>query len=201
MDNSIAKELPWSSKPYTHFSDQEPLRDFLEALAASQKTPIVISEKIEVVVSGYYKKMIPRDIFGEVAKANGLVWYYDGNTLYINREDEMQTGSVSLKYATPTGFTHALERLGVLDHHYHWVASDVDRMIYFKGPEQFVTAVLEMSKALDKKQDKPSVYRWVDDNGITNFSTSLPSEYNSSFEVNIGKKNKGVVALGKSEYQ
>jgi type III secretion protein C len=209
VSSIFAKDLPWTEKTYTHFSDQEPLTDFFAALAASQKTPIVVSEKIDTVVSGYYKKMAPRAIFLEVVKSNGLVWYFDGNTLFINREDEMQTGTVSLTNTSASAFTHSLERLGVLDHHYHWVASDIDQMVYFKGPEQFVTAVLAMSKSLDKKQKKSSIYKWVDKNGVTNFSSSLPEEGKTSVDLQREVKNglrtpmlsDRIVVLDKPEYQ
>lgn len=205
----LAKDLPWTEKAYTHFSDQEPVKDFFAALAASQKTPIVVSEKVDTVVSGFYKKMTPKAMFLEVIKSNGLVWYFDGNTLFINREDEMQSGTVSLTNTSASAFTDSLERLGVLDHHYHWVASDIDQMVYFKGPEQFVTAVLAMSKSLDKKQKKTSIYKWVDKKGVTNFSSSLPEEGKMSVDLQAEVKqvlkapmvSDRIVVLDKPEYQ
>ncbi len=215
VSSAFAKDLPrgWGEQTYTHFSDQEPLTDFFAALAASQKTPIVVSEKIDTVVSGYYKKMTPKAIFREVVKSNGLVWYFDGNTLFINREDEMQAGTVSLTNTSASAFTDSLERLGVLDHHYHWVASDIDQMVYFKGPEQFVTAVLAMSKSLDKKQKRSSIYKWVDKKGVTNFSSSRrPEEGKTSVDLQKDVKNENkrlnrqmvsdrIVVLDKPKYQ
>ena len=192
LQQATAKELHWDDSVYTHYSDQEPLVSLLEALASSQNTPIIMSEKIETTVSGYYKKMSPKEIFLKVIKTNGLVWYYDGETLYVEREDEMQTGSVSLSNVSASQFTSSLERLGILDHHYQWIASDVDRMVYFKGPEPFVTAVLEMSKVLDKPSSRPQVYRWVDENGVTNFSTDMPEIY---------KKNRREKALKDQQEQ
>lgn len=195
-----AKDIPWDDSIYTHYSDQEPLRSFLEALATSQKTPIIISDKIDTVISGYYKQQPPKDIFLEVVRSNGLVWYYDGDTLFIAREDEMQTGSVSLSKISASEFTNSLERLGILDHHYQWVTSDVDSMVYFKGPEQFVTAVLEMSKVIDKN-GRPNIYQWVDKKGVTNFSSEMPAHYKNKTEYKIINKNKGVVVLDEPRVQ
>ena len=192
-----AKELQWSGGKYTHYSDQEPLKSFLEALAASQKTPIIMSDKIDTVISGYYKKKSPKNIFLDVLKSNGLVWYYDGDTLFVEREEEMQTGSVSLVNVTASEFTSSLERLGILDHHYQWISSDADRMVYFKGPEPFVTAVLEMSKVLDKKVSHTSIYRWVDENGTTNFTSDAPDKYKKRTELKIVKEVEKKVASGK----
>lgn len=199
--NASAKKLDWSKEPYTHYSDQEPLREFLNELAATQKTPIVISEKVDSVVSGYYREMAAEDIFLSVAKAHGLLWYFDGDTLFVNSEDELQTGSVSLTNASASEFTSALERLGILEHHYHWVSSDVDQMVYFKGPEQFVTAVLEMSKVLDKKQTTPNIYKWVDSKGVTHFSSNPPKKFSNSKNIKIIEKDKGLVLLGEPNIQ
>ncbi|HIQ07614.1 MAG TPA: DUF4124 domain-containing protein [Thiotrichaceae bacterium] len=199
VGHAIARDLPWDDNLYTHYSDQEPLRSFLESLAAEEGTPVVISKSIDAKISGYYRQQTPRAIFLDVMKSNNLVWYYDGDSLYISREDEMQTGTVSLTNATATEFTKSLERLGVLDHHYHWVKSDIDSMVYFKGPKQFVTAVIEMSKVLDKKLSRPSVFRWVDKRGVTHFSSKLPKEYENNKAVEVIKRDKGLRVLGESE--
>ena len=196
-----AKELHWDDGVYTHYSDQEPLVSLLEALASSQNTPIIMSDKIETVVSGYYKRMSPKEIFLKVLKTNGLVWYYDGEALYVEREDEMQTGSVSLTNISATQFTRSLERLGILDHHYQWTTSDIDRMVYFKGPEPFVTAVLEMSKVLDKKSSRPNIYKWVDENGITNFSSDVPDKYKNNRQVQALEGQQEQVMLEKPSIQ
>ncbi len=192
-----AKDLQWSAGTYTHYSDQEPLKSFLSALAASQKTPIIMSDKIDTVISGYYKKKTAKSIFLDVLKSNGLVWYYDGDTLFVEREEEMQTGSVSLTNVSASKFSNSLERLGILDHHYQWIASDVDRMVYFKGPEPFVTAVLEMSKVLDKKVSTTNVYRWVDDKGTTNFSSDAPDGFKKTIKMKVMKDDKHDVVMEK----
>lgn len=200
LQQANAKELHWDDGVYTHYSDQEPLVSMLEALAASQNTPIIMSDKIDTVVSGYYKKMSPKEIFLKILKTNGLVWYYDGESLYVEREDEMQTGSVSLTNISAAQFTRSLERLGILDHHYQWTTSDVDKMVYFKGPEPLVTAVLEMSKVLDKKPSRasrPSIYKWVDENGITNFSSDAPDKYKNNSQVRTLEGQQEQVMLEK----
>lgn len=192
-----AKDLQWNDTSYTHYSDQEPLSSLLRAVAASQKTPIILSDKIDAVVSGYYKRQTPKSIFLDILKSNGLVWYYDGDTLFVEREEEMQTGSVSLTNVSATQFTHSLERLGILDHHYQWISSDIDKMVYFKGPEPFVTAVLEMSKVLDKNVSGKRVYKWVDDNGITNFGSDMPDKHRQITEIKITKSDEQEVVISK----
>ena len=173
---SSAAPLMWESKNYSHFSDQEPLSDMLQTLAAVEHTPVVVSPKIKEVVSLHYKKRAPIDIFKELAKTYGLIWFFDGETLYIYKETEAQRGSVSLKKMSPDEFTAALKRLKMLDEQYHWEVSAVDNVIYFTGPERFVSSVLEMAKMMDDKDNKgrTQVYKWVDGKGRVNYSNERP---------------------------
>ncbi|MCK5725542.1 MAG: DUF4124 domain-containing protein [Thiotrichaceae bacterium] len=198
-NTAVARDLPWKDNIYTHYSNQEPLRSFLESLAATENTPIIVSDQIDTTISGYYLNKTSKEIFLDVVKANNLAWYYDGDHLYVSRESQMQTGTVKLTHATATEFTKSLKRLGILDHHYHWVKSDIDRMVYFKGPEQFVSAVLEMSKVLDSKAAKPSIFRWVDKRGVTHFSSELPTEYENNNNVEVIKRDKGLMVLGERD--
>ncbi len=197
ISTAQAKELQWNAGTYTHYSDQEPLKSFLEALSASQNTPIIMSDKIDTVISGYYKEKTAKSIFLDVLKSNGLVWYYDGDTLFVEREEEMQTGSVSLSNITASKFTNSLERLGILDHRYQWISSDVDSMVYFKGPEPFVTAVLEMSKVLDKKVSTTRIFKWVDARGVTHFSSDAPDKFEESIELKVFKGDNQDVVMEK----
>jgi len=196
--NLLAAQLPWSNKIYTHFSDKEPLSSLLETLAASQNTQIQVSEKIKDVVSVYFKKKTAKVIFDELVKAHGLIWYYDGGVLYISKKEEIQTGSIHLKFQTTKEFAQSLRQLGVLDDHFYWVESEQDNTVYFKGPERFVSSVLKMSKVLDKKPARARIYKWIDKNGVPTFSSQMPSKFNKSRQLGIIDVDKGVSIVGES---
>ncbi|MCK5895884.1 MAG: hypothetical protein KAG20_03700 [Cocleimonas sp.] len=193
-----AAQLPWSKKVYSHFSDQEPLSSLLATLAASQNTQVTVSKRIDDVVSVHFKKKTARTIFKELVKAHGLIWYYDGGVLYISKKDETQTGSVSLEHHTTKEFSQSLRQLGILDDHFYWVESEHDNTVYFKGPERFVSSVLKMSTILDKKPAKPRIYKWVDKNGIPNFSSSMPSHFNKHKKLNVIDVDNGISVVGDS---
>jgi type III secretion protein C len=192
----FATQLPWSNEKYSHFSDQEPLESLLGTLAASQNTQISVSKRVDDVVSVHFKNKTAKVIFKALVKAHGLIWYYDGGVLYISKKDEMQTGSVNLKYHTTKEFAQSLRQLGVLDDHFYWVESQHDNTVYFKGPERFVSTVLKMSKVLDKKPAKPRIYKWVDKNGVPNFSSKMPSHFNKSKNLDVVEVDNGVSVVG-----
>ncbi len=171
-----AAPIPWKTDKYSHFSDQENVSDVLKALAAFQEVPIVISPKIKDVVSLHFKERPPEDLFKELVKTYGLTWYYDKESLFVYKEDEVQNASVSLKNMKPSEFTNTLKRLEILDEGVPWKISEVDNVIYFSGPEKFVSAVLNMAQVVDNQPTpkRKQIYRWKDNKGTVNFSSEDP---------------------------
>lgn len=186
-----AAPLTWSQQAYSHFSDQEPLVDLLQILASTQKVPVVLSPQIKDVVSLHYKQQLPEVIFDNLVKTYGLIWFFDGETLYVYKENEAQRGSVSLEKMTPQAFTTAMKRLNVLDSQYHWEVSEVDNMIYFTGPERFVSSVLDMAKMMDnQKLERPQVYKWIDAKGQVNYSNERPTSTNAEVNKDVATKER-----------
>lgn len=170
-----AAPLPWNDKPYSHYSDEEPLAEMLQTLAANQGTPITISEKVVDTVSLHYKNKPSKTIFEDVAKTYGLIWYYDGEAIFVYKEEEAKRGSVSMQNMTPSEFSEALERLEILDKQYHWEVSELDNVIYFTGPERFVNSVVSMAKLMDNQpKQRAKIFKWTDANGRVNFSNERP---------------------------
>ncbi len=185
-----AAPLPWNGGVYSHFSDQEPLAEVLKTLAASQNTPIVVSARVKDVVSLKFKEMAPRDMFNELVRTYGLIWYYDKESLYIYKEEEAQTASVSLKNLSPDEFTAALQRLDVLDERFKWQVSEIDNLIYFTGPERFISAVLDMASVVDSQRlARQRIYRWKDASGVMNYSNEAPVSGNPA-ELDIKSQEK-----------
>lgn len=192
----VVKAAPvmWKTMTYSHFSDQENLSDVLKTLAAFQEIPIVISPKVKDIVSLHFKEQYPESIFKELVKTYGLTWYYDKESLYVYKEDEVQNASVSLKTMTPSEFTNTLKRLDILDEGVPWKISEVDNVIYFSGPEKFVSAVLNMAQVVDNQpvNKRKQIYRWKDKGGIVNFSSEDPvASTNPAMDIQTSAKLPG----------
>ncbi len=188
-----AAPLPWNDKPYSHYSDQEPLSEMMKTLAANQGTPITLSPKVNDVVSMHYKNRSSRDIFEDLVKTYGLIWYYDGESVFVYKEEEARRGSVSMENMTPSEFSEALKRLEVLDDQFHWEISEVDNVIYFTGPERFVSSVLSMAELMDSNASKRTkIFRWTDASGQVNFSNERPlSARNAEKDVSTNERFPG----------
>ncbi|MGB0846220.1 MAG: DUF4124 domain-containing protein [Thiolinea sp.] len=170
-----AAPLPWNDKPYSHYSDQEPLAEMLKTLAANQGTPITLSPKVDDVVSMHYKNRSSKEIFEDLVKTYGLIWYFDGEAVFIYKEEEARRGSVSMENMSPQEFSEALKRLQVLDEQFHWEVSEVDNVIYFTGPERFVSSVLSMAELMDSNASKRTkIFKWTDASGRIHYSNERP---------------------------
>lgn len=175
MQSVLAAPLPWNEKSYSHYSDQEPLSEMLKTLAANQGTPITISPMVDDVVSMHYRNETSRAIFDDLVKTHGLIWYFDGEAVYVYKEEEAKRGSVSMENMTPKEFSNALKRLEVLDDQFHWEVSEVDNLIYFTGPERFVSVVVNMAKLMDSNaSQRTRIFRWVDAQGRVHYSNERP---------------------------
>lgn len=190
---AAAAPLPWKDEKYSHFSDEEPLGELLKTLAALQDIPIVVSPKVKDVVSLHVIDKQPAAIFQELARNYGLIWYYDKEALFVYKEDEVQTASVSMKKMSPQEFTNSLKRLEVLDERFNWEVSEVDNIIYFTGPERFVSSVLDMAKVMDTQElGRRQIYRWKDRQGVMNFSSEDPvGSMGAAWDVQTDEKFPG----------
>ncbi len=202
---AAAAPLAWKDYPYSHFSDQEPLIELLKTLASLQDLPIVVSPKVKEVVSLHFQSRKPEDIFNELVKNYGLIWYYDKEALFVYKEEEVQTASVSMKTMSPQEFTNTLKRLQVLEDRFQWEVSEVDNIVYMTGPERFISSVLSMAKVMDNQDlSRRQVYRWKDKSGVVNFSSEDPvKRLGSEWDVKTDEKFPGfdVVDVVKNKKQ
>jgi hypothetical protein len=64
-------------------------------------------------------------------------------------------------------------------------------MIYFTGPERFVSSVLDMAKMMDtQKLERPQVYKWIDAKGQVNYSNERPKSTNAEVNKDVATKER-----------
>lgn len=178
MLNAQAAELQWPATSYSHFSNQEPLGDVLQSLSSSQNIPVVVSKKIQDVISISFAELKPAVIFQRLVNAYNLTWYYDGHVLYVYRLDEMETKTIKLKSLSVASFKKSLRKLDILDERFSFRSIDRQGLIYLSGPKRYLELTAEMATHLDNDDTQPTmaakVYKWKDKQGITHFSSAPP---------------------------
>lgn len=200
MSTSMAASIPWKTKSYSHFSDNEELSNVITSLMSSQSIPVVISEKVDELVKVHFEKYKPQKVLERLSDMYGLTWYYDGHVLFVYSAEEVVTATLRLKNVSASEFTLSLRELGVFDPKFKWRMSERDGVIYFSGPERFVNLVMEMAKVVDSSTKKPAsqlVYTWRDQSGQINYSTDPPGRPDTYKIINL----KTGVMLNRSQVE
>lgn len=145
-----AAEPKWRKDPYSHTAQDESLRDLLADFGSSNGLRTVSSRRISDRVSGRFDSQEPRKFIANIARAYGLVWYYDGATLYFYKSGEIRTRIMSLQFITYPKLAATLRELGIWDERFP-LRSTLDA-VYVSGPPRYVEMVIETANRLDGKE-------------------------------------------------
>jgi type III secretion protein C len=78
-----ATEPDWPDDPYTIDIVEQDLIEVLRDFAGTLGISVRISEAVTGTVRGRLPSLPPREFLDLLARIYGLVWYYDGATLYV----------------------------------------------------------------------------------------------------------------------
>ena len=182
-----AEQIAWKTGTYTHYSRGEDIADVIKDLMSFEGIPVVVSSRVSGEVNLRFDRLPPQEALDRLARLYQLSWYYDGHALFVYRMGETKTATLKMVNLPVNEFTESLKRLGIYDPRFSWKVSESDGFIYFSGPPRYVTLVMETARAMDVKTPVAStavVYRWRDEKGIVNFSSSPPdTDIYPSYEV------------------
>ncbi|MGF1527897.1 MAG: hypothetical protein ACFCBW_14065 [Candidatus Competibacterales bacterium] len=200
-----AETLKWPETPYSYYSQQEPLRDTLAALAASQGIPIIISDQVTAIANANYHSMPPGEIFTQLVGAYNLTWYFDGKVLHVYTLDEIDSATIRLNCISLATFEQELKNLGVYDERFYWRGVASRGLLYVNGPERYLDLIKSWVVALDDcggQSDTPAVTScWI--SGVMTYTddparcdSGEPLDGNESFSDRQGTGNPGVILRG-----
>lgn len=171
------RTIPWRGEAYTHMASDESLQDLLRGFLANQGIVGVISEAVDGKVNGRFQKWTPNKFFNHMTSAYGLIWYYDGATLYIYRGEE----TISQMFTAPNlgleRLRRALSQVDILDPRFPLRAIEEEGILYVSGPARYVDLVEETIQMLEANARHqmgvraadlvmrvfPLKYAWADD--------------------------------------
>lgn len=128
---------------------QESLHTFFNALAAPLGKPVVVSKAASrKTISGEFSLLHPQSTLERVARQMGLIWYNDGQAVYLYEAAEAKSTVVSLNIITVDKLQGFLRRSGLLDARYP-LRNDGLRTLYVSGPPVYVDLVLQAARFMD----------------------------------------------------
>lgn len=157
--NLNAAEVSWPEEPVSLLVQDQALPEFLKDLGALTDVRLLPSDKVDGRISGRFDGK-PVDIFRKVAKAYGLLSYYDGTALHVSSAAELQSRSLQIK---PVTMERVLEALVARDLVTRDHKVEFDRqagVVRLRGAPEFVGQVETLILALQPapaKKPKPLV--------------------------------------------
>ncbi|WP_420825772.1 type III secretion system outer membrane ring subunit SctC [Pseudomonas typographi] len=130
---------------------QESLRGFFEMLSAPLGKPIIVSKTAaKRTVTGNFALSEPQKTLERISRQMGLIWYSDGQSIYLYEAAEAKRAVISLNTITVAKLESFLRRSGLLDARYP-LRTDGQRTLYVAGPPIYVDLVSQAAAFMDSQ--------------------------------------------------
>lgn len=130
---------------------QESLRTFFDALSGPLGKPIILSKAAaRRTISGDFSLVSPQQTLERIARQMALIWYSDGQALYVYEAAEAKSSVISLNTITVEKLSAFLRRSGLQDARYP-LRNDGLRTFYVSGPPIYVDLVVQAAQFMDNQ--------------------------------------------------
>ncbi|WP_350614513.1 type III secretion system outer membrane ring subunit SctC [Pseudomonas sp. HY7a-MNA-CIBAN-0227] len=130
----------------------ESLQAFFTELSVPLGQPIVVSKTASGKrISGQYDFDPVQRTLEEVALQQGLIWYSDGQVLYLYDVSEAKSAVVSLRHISVDMLRAFMRRTGLSEARYP-LREGGARMFYVSGPPNYVDQVLRLAQLMDRQR-------------------------------------------------
>jgi type III secretion protein C len=170
-----AAEVRWRTEKFAYVTKGQAVRDFLRQFGASQGLTVVVDPAVEGTVVGNFN-LTPQSMLEFVSTTFGLIWYYDGNVLYVYPTSEARSQILRLNYTTADRLRQTLTKLGITDKRYPITFDASANTALVSGPKRYVELVEQSARALDQNESSrgasdiqvfPLKYAWAADYTFT----------------------------------
>ncbi len=135
---------PWPDAKFTHLADRQELVDVLGSFARSFGLQLSLSDAViahKEKVTGKFYTATPTEFLNQLSASYGLQWFYYSGMLYVCRNFESSTRSVSPQGISLQEFRKALIDLGVVEAKFGWGELPDRGVAMVSGPPAYVDLV------------------------------------------------------------
>ena len=138
----------WLSKHYGYVAKNESLRSLLYDFGTTLGVPVMVSTRINVIADDRIPVMSAEDFLAEIHTRFGLVWVYDGTTLYLYDRSEAARETLDFPFARRDAFRAALDVAGIEGVPLNLLFLPVENSLEISGPPRFVEWGKEVAEKL-----------------------------------------------------
>jgi type III secretion protein C len=146
-----AAEVRWRTEKFAYVTKGQAVREFLRQFGASQGLTVVVDPAVEGTMVGTFN-LTPQSMLEFVSTTFGLVWYYDGNVLYVYPSSEARSQILRLNYTTAQRLQQTLSKLRIVDKRYPITFDAGANTALVSGPKRYVELVEQTARALDQNE-------------------------------------------------
>lgn len=138
QDDDPTAAAAWSDRQYGYVASNESLRSLLYDFGTSVGIPVIVSARVNVVVDDRIPVMSARQFLAEVHTRFGVIWVYDGTTLYLYDATEAVSETVELPFTGRDAFQETVDVAGIMGVPLNWVFLPAEGSLQLSGPPRFV---------------------------------------------------------------
>jgi type III secretion protein C len=142
-------DIRWRTGSYTYATTvPKPLKEFIQTFAASQGLTAVVSPDVEGTIVGRFN-MAPMNVLDLLSTNYALIWYFDGNILYVYTANEAKSEIVRPTNSTVAALRQTLARLDILDKRYPIAFDAKQNTALVSGPRRYVELVQQAARGTE----------------------------------------------------
>ncbi|WP_279205328.1 type III secretion system outer membrane ring subunit SctC [Obesumbacterium proteus] len=135
-----------------YVAKNENLRTFFVAMSSGLQQPIIVSKQAaRKQISGDFDFSDPQALLENISQRLGLIWYHDGQAIYVYDASEMRNAVISLRTMSMSAFSDFLRRSGLYDKRFPLRSDGSNGTFYISGPPVFVDLVVNAASLIDKQ--------------------------------------------------
>lgn len=135
-----------------YIAHKDGLKVFFDALSSRLGKPVIVSKlAARKQISGEFDFSNPQDLLEKISQQLGLIWYHDGQAIYVYDASEMRNAMMTLTNTSFTALNNFLRKSSLLDSRYPLRGDDNSGTFYISGPPFYVDLVMNTAKKMDEQ--------------------------------------------------
>lgn len=135
-----ATPSPFGRKHFVYRAEGKKLAEVIEDFAASQNMPAVVDSGVEGNVNANFNAR-PEEFLSVLSRTYGIVWYFDGTTLFVYPSRAMQSRLFHMRGYDRHQVRQMLDSLGLGDARFPLRFDDANRTLLAYGPPRHIELV------------------------------------------------------------
>ena len=150
VGTASATEPKWLSKTFVYRAENKRLPDVIQDFASAQGLAVITDATLEGVVNVSFSRS-PSEFMVTLSKSYGVIWYFDGVTLFAYPARAMQSKVFRLRGFKREQVRQMLESLGLGDSRYPLKYSDAEQTLLAYGPPRHIELVSTVVSTLEQR--------------------------------------------------